>query len=313
MKTGVLFWGFKDINITAECAKRLKKGNHIRDVYIQISTHEKTVSLLDIFPEEIIRCEHEDLNSLHVWLQKNDKKNIIIVIDFWSFLSVKNFSDKLNYFKIILKMPFQFVIYLPKFYHELSIRKKNKKLNSLFEKTNDLFSRVRAIYELSLNSTSSIAMLSSAPTISFLNRLCRQEFFLKKELGFITYVPYLLKYYPSSFLSNKKFIDDLVTKICEINEGIQLYKNRDYVSNFKNEINSDILNMHYKENKNNNKLFNFVFTSSIDSFYKIKTKEDYKVLLWCIYLGIIEYKYKYSDTSMEDSKDSELIFSRISV
>ncbi len=311
MKTGVLFWGFKDINITAECAKILKKGNHIRDVYIQISTHEKTVSLLDIFPEEIIRCEHEDLNSLQVWLQKNDKKNIIIVIDFWPFLTSKNFSDKLNYFKVILKMPFQFIIYLPKYYHEISLRRSNKKLNSIFEKTNELFSKVRAIYELSLNSTSSIAMLSSAPTISFLNRLCRQEFFTKKELGFITYVPNLLKNYPSSYLSNKKFIDDLVTKICEINEGIQFYNNRDFVSNFKNEINSDILNIYYKENKNNNKLFNFVFTSSIDSFYKIKTKEEYRVLLWCIYLGIIEYKY--SDISIENSKNDELIFSRISV
>ncbi|KAB8030878.1 hypothetical protein [Fluviispira multicolorata] len=314
MKTGILFWGFKDINLTAECAKKLKKNNQIRDVYIQISTHEKTISLMDIFPEEIIRCEYDDLNSLQLWLQKNDKKNIIVVIDFWPFLFSKKYLEKINYFKIILKMSFQFIIYMPKYYNDLYLRKNSKKLNSILDKTTDIFSKVKVFYELVLNSPSSIAILSSAPSISFLNKLCRQDFLHKKEISFFTFVPNLLRGFPASFLSDKKFLEELVAKIVEVSEGIQLYKSREYMSNFKNVINSDILNTHFKESKKNNKkILNFNLTTSIDRFYKIKSKEELKILLWCIYLGIIEYKQNFLDIASEESKETEMIFSRISV
>ena len=61
MKIGVLFWGFKDLNLAAECANLLKKDHGIKEFYIQISPQEKTISLLDIFPEEIIRSELKEI------------------------------------------------------------------------------------------------------------------------------------------------------------------------------------------------------------------------------------------------------------
>ena len=81
MKIGVLFWGFKDLNLAAECANLLKKDHGIKEFYIQISPQEKTISLLDIFPEEIIRSDFDDLNFFYKWLSRNHKKNIIIVMD----------------------------------------------------------------------------------------------------------------------------------------------------------------------------------------------------------------------------------------
>ncbi len=317
MKVGVLFWGFKDLNLAAECTKLLKKDHGINEFYIQISVHEKTISLLDIFPEEIIRSDYDDFNFFRKWLSRNHKKNIIIVIDFWSFLSKKNFLSHFELLKKIFDEPFHFLICCPKYFHEPVIESQNKKLLNIADKTYDFFKNVHLLYELSLNSSSSIAMLAYPPSIPLLNKICGQDFFDTKKFSFLTLVPSVLNSFPSLFLSKKAFLEGLEQKIVELSNSIQSDKNRNEDSFvFYNYLKGDTLNIHYKYQKSpkNQKKRSFLMLSSLERFYKINSKDNIKYLLWLIYLAILEHKQSML-FSAENEKDRKVLnlFSNVSV
>ena len=317
MKVGVLFWGFKDLNLAAECAKLLKKNHGIKEFYMQISVHEKTISLLDIFPEEIIRSDYDDFNFFYKWLSRNHKKNIIIVIDFWMFLSKKNFLTHFEILRKIFDEPFHFLICCPKYFHEPIIETQNKKLINIADKTYDFFKNVHLLYELSLNSSSSIAMLSYPPCLNLLNTICGQDFFNTRKISFLTMVPSVLNYFPSLYISKQAFLEGLEQKIFDLSNSIQNVKGKDedgFI--FNNLLKGDTLNIHYKYQKAPKKKKNsgFLILSSLERFYKMSSKEEIRFLLWLIYLAILEHKYSLLISSSKETEKKTLsLFSSVPV
>lgn len=293
MKVGVLFWGFKDLNIAAECAKLLKKDHGIKEFYIQISAQEKTISLLDVFPEEIIRSDFDDLGFFYKWLSRNHKKNIVIVLDLWMILSRKNFSVNLEILKKIFDEPFHFILCCPKNYHDPIIDSGNKKLSNIVEKTFEYFQNVQALYEVSLNSASSLVMISYAPCINLLNSICGQDFFNSKKLSFFRIIPSILNEFPAVFTSKEVFLKGVEKKVVEFSESFQLVKNKKEGDlYFLESLNGDIKNLHYKyENSYKKKKYEgILLLSSIERFFGLNSKEENKFLLWLVYLAIMDYE-----------------------
>lgn len=312
MKVGVLFWGFKDLSLAAECAKKLKREHGIKEFYMQISVHEKTISLLDIFPEEIIRCDFDDLGFFYKWLSRNHRKNIIIVIDFWPFLASKNFSSNIDYLKKILIEPYCFLICCPRYYHDPVLEPQNRKFLNIADKTYDYFMKVHQLYEVALNSTTTVTLLSYAPCISLLNSICKQDFFAYKKVSFLTLVPNLLSSFPSIFISKNAFLEGLEQKIFELSSNLQAAKNKnDCEVDFRIYLKADTLNLHfnYKDISKKQKKSRFLISSSFERFYKIKSKDELKFLLWLVYLGILEYGQTFKDENEKNRSAIELFSS----
>ncbi|APJ02454.1 hypothetical protein [Silvanigrella aquatica] len=317
MKTGVLFWGFRNINLVAECSKLLKKNHSIKEFYIQISIHEKTISLLDIFPEEIIRSDYDDFNFFYKWISRNHKKNIMIIIDFWHFLSSKNFLNQIEILKKIFNEPFHFLICCPRFYHEPLIDNHNKKLISIVDKTYEYFKNIQQLYEVSLNSSSSISMFSSPPCMTLLNTLCGQDLFEIKKMSIFSFVPSILKSFPSLFISQEKYLEGIEQKIMELSNSIYAVKNKNEENfPFYNSLAGDVQNIHNKIQNNNKKLRvkGILLTVSLERFYNIRSRDDGKFLLWLIYLAILEYRQSISLSSAEEKEKKAMsLFSSVTV
>ena len=314
MKIGVLFWGFKDLNLAAECANLLKKDHGIKEFYIQISPQEKTISLLDIFPEEIIRSDFDDLNFFYKWLSRNHKKNIIIVMDFWTLLSKKNFSSNLEVLKKIFDEPFHFLICCPKIYHDPILDINQKKLINIVDKTFDYFKNVQSLYEISLNSSASLTMLSYPPNIDFLNSMCGQDFFIVKKFNIFRIIPSILIDFPSVFISKTLLLNEIKKKIIDFSELFQSVKSKkEGELLFKNILKGDVLNSHYRyENSKKKKYNGFLILSSIERFYNLSSKEDTKFLLWLVYLAIMDHEV-LNRIEEENEKSSSILFSSIPV
>lgn len=304
MKVGVLFWGFNDLNFISECCKLLKKKQEIKEFYIQISSNEKTISLIDIFPEEIIRSEYDDLNIFYKWLSKNHKKNIIIIIDIWLLLSKKNFAQVLNHLKDILNEPFQFIICTPKNFHEPVQFPTDKRLSQLAERNAEFFKNVYDFYNLALNCSSPVMLLAYSPYVNFLNFLCNENLFTIKKLGIFNFIPSILNDYSSIFTASTRLVESIENKIAYIAELLQNTKNKKELDlMFYNEIQADFINPNDKKIFNKKKLKGLLINSSIEHYFKFNNKEDSKFLTWLIYLGIIE-KYLFSEIVENNSVET---------
>lgn len=318
MKIGVFFWGFKDLGLVADCAKIIKDKHDVKDFYVQISVNQKTISLLDVFPEEIIRSEIDDFNILYKWLIKNHKKNIIVVMDFWSLLTIKDFSNRIDILKKIFNEPFSFLLCCPKKYYEYYTGIYDKVLLNIAEKTQDYFKNLYILNDVSLNCLSNMFLLTFPPMLSLLNELCRQEFFSIKKISVFKFIPSLINDYPSQYLSKQGFLNGLNEKIGEIISTFQGAKNLGQKQIiFETTLVSDSLNIFYKNHTNIKKRFDkrVLILSSIERFYKLNTKEDTKFLQWLIYLSILECKEEVMQVSNLKQKkfyiQSKNIFSNI--
>ncbi len=315
MKVGVLFWGFNDLNFISECCKLLKKKQEVKEFYIQISSNEKTISLIDIFPEEIIRSEYDDLNVFYKWLTKNHKKNIIIVLDIWLLLSKKNFTQVLSYLKDILNEPFQFIICTPKNIHDPVQFPADKKLAYLVERNTDYFKNVYDFYNLALNCSSPVMLLAYSPHVILLNFLSNEDVFTIKKLGIFNFIPSLLNNYSSVFTASTNLVESIENKIAYVSEILQNTKNKKELDLiFYNEIQADYLNPNDKKIFNKKKLKGLLINSSIEHYFKFKNKEDSKFLTWLIYLGILEKHFSseiIENNSLETITSLELFSSTL--
>ncbi|WGL61437.1 hypothetical protein QEJ31_07525 [Pigmentibacter sp. JX0631] len=313
MKIGVLFWGFNDLDFISKCSKTIKEKHDIKEFYIQISHSEKTISLIDLFPEEIIRSESDDLSILYKWLAKNHKKNIIVTVNIWGLLSKKNFQEKLTQLKEILNEPFQFILSCPRNIHEPIFFEDNKKLTGLIEKNSDFFRNTADFFNLTLNCSSPIMILMHSPHISFLNSICSDDIFAIKKVGFFNVLPSILYDFSSIFVSTNNLTNCIENKIEYISKLIQNAKNKkDLDLLFNNEIVADFGNPNDKNDLNKKKIKGFLVSSSLEHVFHFKNKEESRFLSWLLFLGIYE-KYYYQESkqnnSIEENSSLELFSS----
>jgi hypothetical protein len=289
---GIFFWGFQDLTIVAKCAKHLKISHGIKKFYMQISPQEKTISLLEIFPEEIVRCEHNDFNFFYKWLHEH--KNIIVVFDAWPLLLSKNFNTNINILKKILNLPSSFLICCPQFFRNNSLLSEEKKLLYLVDKTQHYFQKVSTLYEIAFNGTASIFMLSFAPCLWFLNFICGKDLWTFKRIGSIIIEPQFLFEFGVMFMSTKDFLIGLEKKIIEISKEIKTSQKQSYPISFRNSLQGEVFhkNFQMKQKKQYFKKL-LSFSLSLERFYQLKNKEDVQSLLWLIYLGILEYQENF--------------------
>lgn len=304
MKVGVLFWGFNDLNFISECSKILKEKQDLKEFYVQISSNEKTISLLDVFPEEIIRAECDDLNLFYKWLAKNHKKNIIIVLNIWMLLNKKNFPQILKNLKEILSEPFQFIICTPKNTQEIILFPESKKLSYIAEKSFDFFRNVNDFYDLALNSENPVMLLAHSPHLNLLNAAAREEIFTIKKIGLFNFLPAILNDFSSIFVTNKNLITAIENNVEHISKQLQVVKNKKELDlEFFNFIKADYENPNSKFTFNKKKLKGFLIISSLEYCFNFKNKEDIRFLNWLIYLAIIE-KHFHSVLVEDSSKES---------
>ncbi|MGY3803139.1 hypothetical protein ACWNT8_03625 [Pigmentibacter ruber] len=303
MKIGVLFWGFNDLDFISKCSKIVKEKHEIKEFYIQISHSEKTISLIDLFPEEIIRSESEDLGILYKWLSKNHKKNIIVNLNIWCLINKKNFQEKLTILKDILNEPFQFILSCPRNIHEPIFFDDNKKLLGLIEKNFDFFRNTSDFYNLALNCSSPIMILSHSPHINFLNSICNDDIFSIKKVGFFNLLPSFLYEFSSIFVSTSKLTQSIENKIEYISSLMQSAKNKkDLDLLFNNEVIADLVNPNEKKDLKKKKMKGFLINSSLEHVFHFKHKEDSKFLSWLLFLGIYE-KNNFQENNMNNSKE----------
>lgn len=317
MKIGVLFWGFKDLNFVSDCANMLKKNHGINDFYMQISAQEKTITLLDLFPEEIIRANFDDLNLFYKWLSKNHRKNILIVVDFWFYLFNKNIFSNSVQIKKIFDEPFNFLVCCPEFYHNSVFDFRSKKLVNMSEKTSELFKNLKILHEIWLNCSSSIELLSYPPSFPMLNLLCGKDLFYSKKILFLSFVPSILSSFPALFISKESLLEGLVQKIVSIVDVMQSLKNNNEDNyQFKKHLKGDILNIYYKDQKTskNQKKNGLTLKLSLDKFYTLNSKDESTFLLWLIHMAILEYEHtEISSSENAINEKNPHLFSSVSM
>ncbi len=285
MKSCALFWGFQDIKLVSLIAKRLKHQLSDHELCVQILPTQKTISLVDVNPEEIIRTEYT-LENLYQWLTRNSFKNkkVFIVVDLFNFIYREPFEQNLPFLKLILALPFQFFFLGPK---PLTFSIEDRFLQ---RKTDNLLSRIKSIvnfekqyFEVILNSQAQCQY--AAIPIPDKVVLHDKELFLfetRRKLFFHS-VPSLGKYLGRAGVLRETISTKLSEKICNFFNSSQ---ERPFLVFFSSDI--SIPSTSHKEKKNFSFILNFY--PAEPNFFGIKSQtNEHKFLMWLIFKLIAEF------------------------
>lgn len=303
MKSSVLFWGFQDLKLVAEVAKKLRSTLNIKDFYIQIQDLEKTVSLMDLYPEEIIRTKY-DLNNLLQWLTRDSRNNGFIVIDLFSFPIQDNIEE--NYLSLtkILELDFKICFVTPKILYPQNLNFINNiELNYIYQNIIEYTGIIKNLYEIIINSKSDSTIFATPVSEMIVHN--REEYFLfeSKEKYKFSFVPKILKKYNGSYISQSSFVRNLIESISTTLSA----ENRSHEAVLTN-VDADYNSSYCKVNKNTFSKFNFLIPVSLERFFKIKNTEELKYILWLMYLAICEHEVQV-EKSQAVPKLAELFFS----
>lgn len=311
MKRGIFFWGFSNLDLVSELSRRIKKNSDIEECYVQIPIQEKTVYLLEMFPEEVIRAHPEDVGLLHQWLNKNNQKDVIVVLNLWPFLLYSDFSEKLMVIQDIIKRKTQMLIVCPKLYsqQEFFYYKTKLNLSPVFQKRFfDFFQKIKSIHELILNSGSSSILLCTPICDSLISNKQTTVLYEYKTFLFFHFLHTLVRNYASSYLTRRGLTAALIDKIKDL---ANTTNSAPHHSNgmFRYSVDSDAT---YQFKKSiGGKIWNrgvFISTYWIDKFNENQMQKADEYLLWCRCFGIIEYHIQQHSSSRENALNS-LFFS----
>lgn len=288
MKSSLLFWGFQDLNFINEVSKKARSSVGIKDFYIQISDSDKTTSLMDTYPEEIIRTKY-DLNNLYQWLLRFSKSNLLVIIDLFNIVFQENLEENCISLNKILELKFKFCFIAPKILHPQNLNFINNiELNSIFQNTLEYTKIIKSLYEIIINSGSNSHIIPSPiPENIVLNHINFPLFETKEKYG-IMILPKILRKFNASFISLNSFSQKLVEIISSLttanNEKNQFIFNdidADYSTQFANSDDNVLLKLRPK------------ISISLERFFKIKRSTiELKFILWLLYLAICEYEVK---------------------
>ena len=305
MTFGLLFWGFQDLNFVSEVAKKARHSLNIKDFYIQINDLEKTISLMDLYPEEIIRTKY-DLNNLYQWLSRSTKKNILVVVELLNFVFQDNMEENYLSLKKILDLDFKICFVAPKILHPQSLKfVENLELNSIYQNTLEYTKTVKSLYEILINSGSKAQIISTP--ISEMVTINRENYFLfesrtKYKLAFF---PKILKKFNASYISQNtlaiKLVEALSCALVPIGDSNKLL-----LANIEADCSTQYLN----SSNNIFSKFKPAIPVSLERFFKVKSStRELKFILWLMYMSICEYEVKASFIQNPEQSLAGLFFS----
>jgi hypothetical protein len=208
MSSSILFWGFQDFSLVSDLARKSRNVLSIREFYIQINDIEKTMTLMDVHPEEIIRTKY-DLNNLYQWLLRCTKKNCIVMIDLFTLMMSDNLDENYLSLKKILELDFMIFFVAPKMLHPQSIQFLNdNNLNSIYQKTNEFTKILNSFYEIIVNSRSNSSIFAiPIPDTIFIHRH-NYALFETKVKYHLTFRPKILKKFSVSYIDQYVLFKD---------------------------------------------------------------------------------------------------------
>jgi hypothetical protein len=300
MKTSLLFWGFQDLNFISLVAKKAKNNLNISQFYVQIVELEKSISLADIQPEEIIRTKY-DLHNLFQWLNRNSNLNVLVFIDLFNLIYQGNTEENLLSLKKILDLKIKLTFLTPKMRYPQDIEFiENPFFNKIQESTNEYSKNLKMYYEMLVNSGLNNHIIeTSIPETIILNR--REFNLFEKKIKFkISFYPKIFSGKIASYVS----YCELSSKIIEaFSSCLSHEKNVSEILFFTIDGNSSV---NYS-NKTDAflKLFKPSISISLDRFYSLKyLSHDYNYILWLLFLSISENQVKnekyYSTANISD-------------
>lgn len=308
MSSSLLFWGFQDLNFISEVAKKARYSINSKDFYIQINDLEKTISLMDLYPEEIIRTKY-DLNNLYQWLVRSAKKNILVIIDLFNLVFYENLEENCSSLKKIISLDFKIYFISPKILHPQTLKfVENQELNSIYQKTVYYTKSIKFLHEIIINSGENVNIISTpVPEFIVINR---ENYFLfeMQTKYYISFFPKILKQFNAAYISQNAF----VTKVVETISSILLpLENKDKF--ILNDIEADSVTQYGDRGKDTMSKFKPMLSVSLEKFFNLKSStSELNFILWLIYISICEYEIKAEKNSSEPIL-SDLFFASSSI
>jgi hypothetical protein len=295
MRWSLLFWGFQDLNFVSDIAGKARSTLNICDFYVQINDAEKTTSVMDLHPEEIIRSKFDFIN-LHQWLLKKNNKSVIVLVNIYEFIRQSDLEENYLSLKKILSLEYKMFFLFPKLtYPENFSFLNNIYLSSVNDLTKDFSKRVKNFYEIILNSNSEARIINAPISENIILNRSKIQLFCTKSKFNLNFLPKILKKYFVSYISKDKYASDIVNAIkfflSNLNDCQLIFELTADKSNFDNLKSEGALN----------KIFPIIGLS-LDVFFKLKRNtKDEVFLLWLIYISISNYEYNKNDFKESES------------
>ncbi len=290
MKAGTLLWGFQDIQFLSLLSKRLRQQCPTQELYVQILDSQKTISLVDANPEEIIRTKY-NLNHLYQWLSRNSRKEVIVVIDVFNYIYRESFEENLSILKQILSLPFKFFFMGPK---SITLEHKNKILQTDLQNmaivNKNLLLCEKQYLEAILNSGACCQYAAAPVPDVTVVALTETEFFKNKQSYFLRLAPLEFKHFGRAGIRRETASLLLSQHIAQFHNFAELP--------FYLPLQADIsLGAGEWAQSQVSKLFLSCYIASLH-YFKLKAQTpEHKFLMWLLFKLISEYHHNDSDMS----------------
>ena len=286
MQNNLLLWGFQDLNFLSELGRKFRYSLPIKELYVQINDMEKTMSLIDLFPEEVIRTKH-DLSYLYHWLNRTNKKNIIVVIDLFTIIYHEKFDENFEHLRELLKLDVKFCFFSPKLLSPQGLKFiENQETKLMFNKLLNINRNFKKYIEIIFNSGSNCQILFSSVLEEYNLNQTKYLLFQTRLNWNIMFTNNVLNKY--NFLYLKK--TQAVSNIIEFISKILNIKEKEKLELFQ-EVKSKFSVLEYPKIKNITQFFRPKISFPMEHFYKVKNKPvEANFLLWILFLSLADYQ-----------------------
>lgn len=313
MKRGIFFWGFSNLDLVSELSRRVKRTCFIEECYVQIPYQEKTVYLLEMFPEEVIRAPAEDLRLLQQWLIKNNQREVIVVLNFWPFLLNHDFSETISLIQEMIRKKNRILIVCPKFYpkYEFIFSRMNLNISPHIRGIFSVFlQKVKILHESILNLGSSSFLLCTPICDSLISNKQTTVIYEYRTILCFHVLHTLVRNYSSSYLTRRGLVASVINKVTDMGNISDLSSNRKD-NMFRFTVDSDAT-YQFARSVGGNIWSRGIFISSawLDKLSENQMQQE-EFLSWCRCMGIIEYQLQSQESSAVNSIHS-LFFSSFS-
>jgi hypothetical protein len=281
MQHSLLLWGFQDFEFISDFGRKIRTSLSFRDFYVQIHDVEKTVSVIDIQAEEIIRTKY-DLSYLYHWLNRAHKKNMIVFIDLFTMVFSENFDENFEYLRALLKLDARFFFFSPNINYPQSLDfLHHPEIQMIKNRVYNFKKNLKKYLEIIINNESNSCIIK-APILNhfYINHHSYMLFDNKKKNGFVITNRLLNNY---SFLFVKR--NDFTSKLIEcISQNIE--NKNSIIQN----LQLDYLKIDNSIKKGLLEKLKPKINLSLDRFYSIKSGNNEGLfILWVLYLAMCDF------------------------
>lgn len=167
----ILYWSPVVPQLLPLLSQELKKPGV--DLTLQVHPAEKTILFNEARADEMLRCDSIDVASMKRWLNNNNKREKLVIVDLWGLIFRKEFDGFISDFVKLLPYANQTIVVAPKNWTSVyrlhpMYAQADAHTKSVFDK---LFARLRAAFEALWNSRSNARLVSTPTPFSLLESL----------------------------------------------------------------------------------------------------------------------------------------------